>query len=255
MKVIKMKKMPKGRYKLTFDNGSDIILFEEVIINNLILMGKEIDNELYKKITGDNYKANPYHQALQYLGVRMRSREELTNYLLKKNDDEALVDETIKRLEHEGYIDDIAFAKAYLNDKLNLSNDGLNKIRRSLSNYKITDDIIDQAIDTVDKSQFNDKLDKLISKQIRLNTKYTGNMLKNRILNYLINLGYDSNLVLERLDNIDLKDSSNLEREYKKLYKKYSSKYSGYKLDMTIKQKLYQKGYDESEIYELTKKG
>ena len=35
---------------------------------------------------------------------------------------------------------------------------------------------------------------------------------------------------------------------YDTLYKKYSSKYEGYELDMIIKQKMYQKGYDISEI-------
>ena len=37
-------------------------------------------------------------------------------------------------------------------------------------------------------------------------------------------------------------------KEIQKLYKKYANKYTGYKLDMTIKQKLYQKGYSQEDI-------
>lgn len=253
MKVLKIKKLSKGRYKLTFDNGSNMTLYEEVIIKNLLLVGKETDLEAQSNIASDNYRALVYHQALQYIERRRRSKAEINEYLLKKEFDEVLIDETINRLEKEGYINDKEFAKAYINDKLHLSNDGINKIRRNLANYKVSESIVEQALHDIDMHDLNDKLDKLIIRQIRLNTKYTGNMLKNKILNYLINLGYDSDIILEKLGTHQFKNNSNIQREYQKLYNKYSKKYVGYKLDMTIKQHLFQKGYDAQEIESVIK--
>lgn len=253
MKVIGMKKMPKGRYKLTMDDSSDLILYEEVVINNVILIGKTIDKDLKDKIMLDNYRATPYQQALSYIDSRMRSREEIRNLLTKKGYEYDLIDDTISRLEKDGYINDEAFAKAYIRDKLTLSNDGINKIKRSLSNYGVSDNIIDNISISVDEEELHERVEKLIAKQLRLNKKYTGNMLKNRILNYLVNLGYDSGMILDHLNSQSFKDNSNIEKEYQKLYKKYANKYSGYKLDMTIKQHLYQKGYDASDIEKITK--
>jgi regulatory protein len=132
-----------------------------------------------------------------------------------------------------------------------MSNDGIGKIRKNLSNFNISEDIIGKVLSKVDLSMQNEKLDKLIDKQIRLNKKYTGNVLKSKILNYLINLGYEYDIVVNKLENIDLDSKSDIQKEYQKLYKKYSNKYSGYKLDMTIKQKLYQKGYEETSINAL----
>ena len=64
----------------------------------------------------------------------------------------------------------------------------------------------------------------------------------------MINLGYDKDEVLKKLESIDFSNNKDIQKEYQKLYKKYSPKYSGTKLDMVIKQKLYQKGYDISSL-------
>lgn len=253
MKVLKLKKMPKGRYKITTNEG-DFILYEEVIVNHLILVGKQIDDKLKEDIMLDNYKVSPYYQALQYLSTRMRSREELKTYLIKKNNEEKIVEDTIIRLTKEGYINDINFAKAYVNDHFNMSNDGTNKIRRGLTNFKINNDIIEEALLNISEDEINNKIDKLIEKQKKVNTKYSGSILKKRILNYLINLGYDADVILDRLNNFAFKDQGNIQKEYQSLYKKYAKKYSDYKLDMIIKQHLFQKGYDTSDIESIIKK-
>jgi regulatory protein len=251
MKITKIKKLTGGRYKLTLDNCRELTLYEDVIINNILLLGKEIDSQLLQKINDDNRESTIYNQALNYIDVRRRSREEIYLYLVKKNYDEHEINKIIDRLEKENYINDYDFALSYVDDKLNMSNDGIGKIRKNLSNFNISEDIIGKVLSKVDLSMQNEKLDKLIDKQIRLNKKYTGNVLKSKILNYLINLGYEYDIVVNKLENIDLDSKSDIQKEYQKLYKKYSNKYSGYKLDMTIKQKLYQKGYEETSINAL----
>jgi regulatory protein len=248
MKITKIKKISGGRYKLTLDDSKELVLYEDVIVKNILLLGKEIDSKLLNEINGDNLKSTIYNQALNYIDIRRRSREEIYNYLVKKNYDIDEIDRAIKRLEEENYINDYDFTVAYVNDKLNMSNDGINKIKKSLSNFKIEENIIDQVLSKIDLSSQDDKISKLIDKQTRLNNKYTGNMLKGKILNYLINLGYDRDIVLEKLESIDFNNKKDIQKEYQKLYKKYSNKYSGYKLDMTIKQKLYQKGYSEIDL-------
>jgi regulatory protein len=251
MKITKMKKISGGRYKLTLDDSRELTLYEDVIVNNILLLGKEIDNKLLDSINEDNMKSTIYNQALNYIDIRRRSREEIYNYLAKKNYSEMEIDRVIKRLEEENYINDYDFAIAYVNDKLNMSNDGINKIRRSLSNFKIEENVIDEVISKMDVSSQNGKIDKLIDKQIRVNSKYTGNVLKTKILNYLINLGYDRDSIIEKLENVSFDNKKDIQKEYQKLYKKYSNKYSGYKLGMTIKQKLYQKGYSEEDINKI----
>jgi regulatory protein len=248
MKITKMKKIPGGRYKLTLDDNKALTLYEDVIVKNILLLGKDIDSKLLNNINEDNMKSTIYNQALNYIDIRRRGREEIYNYLAKKNYDITEIDRVIKRLEEENYINDYDFTVAYINDKLNMSNDGINKIRRSLSDFKIEESVINEVLSKMDLSSQDDKIDRLINKQKRLNSKYTGNVLKSKILNYLINLGYDRDSILDKLENASFDNKKDIQKEYQKLYKKYSNKYSGYKLDMTIKQKLYQKGYSEVDL-------
>ena len=55
-------------------------------------------------------------------------------------------------------------------------------------------------------------------------------------------------MILSLINNYDFNNNSNAKKIYDDLYKKYSSKYEGYELDMVIKQKMYQKGYNMNEI-------
>jgi regulatory protein len=246
-----MKKLSGSKYKLIFDNKLELTLYEEVIVNNVLLIGKYIDNDLMDKIKIDNQRATIYNQSLSYIEVRRRSEEEIRSYLIKKGYNNQEIEECIVRLKKDDLINDYDFTIAYINDKLNMSNDGVNKIRKNLINFNISENIIDEVLSKVDFANQDEKIDKLINKQMRLNSKYTGNMLKNKILNYMINLGYDRDIIIEKIENMDFNSKSDINKEYQKLYKKYSNKYSGYKLDMTIKQKLYQKGYSEEDINKI----
>lgn len=254
MKIIKIKKMPKARYKITFDDGSDLIVYEEIIINHVLLTGKNVDDNLKRKIISDNDQALPYHQAINYINTKLRSREEIIAYLLKKGNKEDYVRKAITRLEDEGYINDEVFAKSFVNDKIHLSNDGIYKIRKGLERYKVDSDIIDKVISNVNDEASNSRIDKLISKQLRLNTKYTGKVLKNNIFNYLMNLGYDKDIILEKLEDYDFENNINIENEYNRLYRKYVKKYGGNKLDLVIRHHLFQRGYDVTDIENITNK-
>ena len=92
----------------------------------------------------------------------------------------------------------------------------------------------------------------MIIKKINANTKYTNNILKTKLLNHFINLGYEKNEILYLIEKNKSKnkinDKDNLEKEYKKIYEKYKNKYDEYKLKQIIKQKLYQKGYNIEQI-------
>ena len=68
-------------------------------------------------------------------------------------------------------------------------------------------------------------------------------VLKNKIVNDLINNGYSYDIIQKVINNYEFGNDSLLaKKEYDKLYKKLSRKYSGSELAYKIKEKLYQKG-------------
>ena len=169
MKINKFKKVGLNKYKIYFDNDV-LTIYEDVILKYNLLYKKEIDDTLLEKINMDNYKASIYDSALKYIGVRMRSEKEVNEYLLKKGFSLKDIDNTIEKLLSNGLLNDTNFAKSYINDKLYLTNNGPDKIKCELIKLGVEESIIDTLLKEIDNKLLNDKLCKIIDKEIKLNS-------------------------------------------------------------------------------------
>ena len=158
------------------------------------------------------------------------------------------------KLKNINLINDLEFTKAYINDKLILSKCGINKIKEDLINNNISIDIINSCIDDIDMSKFNDRLESLIIKKIKANKKYSNKELKQKLLIYFINLGYDRENILEIIDNNLGEDKTILEAEFYKQYNLLSLKYKDNELKNKLKQKLISKGFNYDEICSFIEK-
>ncbi len=251
MKIIKFKKVSLDKYKVYLDNNEIISLYEDVIVNNRLLLTKEIDEELLKKLTKENNSVNAYYVALKYISIRKRSKKEVVEYLNKKDIAEEMIEKVIDRLEKEGNINDFSFSKSYVNDSLLLTNKGPLRIKNELIKYGISKDIIEEALYDIDYEILKEKLFNLIDKQIKIR-KDSPSVLKLKLLNYFYNLGYEKDMILDELKKFNVKASiEQLQKEYNKLYRKYSRKYDGSELDFYINKKLYEKGYNSDDISKL----
>ena len=253
MKIIKFKKVSLDKYKVYLDNNEIISLYEDVIVNNRLLLTKEIDEELLKKLTKENNSVNAYYVALKYISIRKRSKKEVVEYLNKKDIAEEMIEKVIDRLEKEGNINDFSFSKSYVNDSLLLTNKGPLRIKNELIKYGISKDIIEEALYDIDYEILKEKLFNLIDKQIKIR-KDSPSVLKLKLLNYFYNLGYEKDMILDELKKFNVKANiEQLQKEYNMLYRKYSRKYEGNELEFYINKRLYEKGYNSEDISKIKK--
>ena len=253
MKIESIKKTG-SKYKILLDSGQVINTYEEVILNNGLLFHKYVSSNLLEKINEDTNHYKSYNKALDMINRRLRSEKEIEEYLRKSEVEENDIKEIVQNLKRIGLIDDRLFAKAYTNDKVNLSTDGPHKIRKYLENNNIKEEYINDAINSIDKEIINQKIDKIITKKINANTKYTPYLLKQKILTYLINLGYSREDITNRLENIKI-ETRDTTKEMEKIYNKLNKKYKDKELIYKLKSKLYTKGYTKEEIENfITKK-
>ena len=247
MKILKYKKI-KNKYKVYFDNDSSIDLYENTILNNNLLLKKDISESDLDKIKKDNEKEEIYERSLKYINIKMRSKEEIKKYLSKYKYNKSSIEYVIKKLENSKIINDELYIKAYIYDKINLSNDGPNKIKYYLLSEKMDENLINNYIDEIDEEVVKNKLNRLVDKKIKTIKNCSGNVLKQKITMYFINLGYSKEMIEEVLSNKNVDNSEEGVKLYNKLYNKYSKKYQGYELENLLRQKMYQKGFDLSEI-------
>lgn len=248
MKILKYEKKKNGMYQVFFDNDNNIDISEEIILKYNLLLKKDIDNSLIDKMLDENKIYIAYNLAIKYISIKMRSRKEIREYLSKKNIDYDSINEVIKILEKEKYLDDDSYAKAFVNDKMLLSNDGPNKIRSKLIELGINSNSINNALELFDYDLQKEKVTKMAKKLVEVNRNKSAALLKNKIITYLVNLGYDKSVINSVLSTIEIKNNKDIaKKEYEKIYNKLSRKYSGSDLEFRVKQKMYALGFNNYE--------
>lgn len=251
MKIDKYKKMANNKYKIYFTDCDTLITYDDVIINNGLLYKKDIDTDLYEKILEENKYYDVYNKCIKLISSRMRSVDEIEKYLSKMEVSKDDIESIINKLTNMGLLNDKMYVKAYVSDKINFTNFGPLKIKNELENMGIDSELIENELSRMDDKLLNDRVAKYIARKLKSNKK-SSYLFKEKMISDLINQGYSKELIINNLE--DIKVTSNIDSEYKKIYNKLSSKYEGYELIRNIKNKLYQRGYSKDEIESVIEK-
>lgn len=240
MKITKFKKVGRNKYKVFFNN-TDLILYEDIILKYDLLIKSDIDTDLLDKIILENRDYEVYDLALSYIEVKMRNRRELYKYLINKGFEEEIVNKTLNKIEDLGLLDKKSYITAFINDKVNLSNDGPYKIKNALLDLDFDEKDIDDYLYTIDREIWSNKLDKLINKKKSLMKSKSYYMFINKIKNDLFNLGYDKDMIDEKLSKIEYENGA-IDKDYQKCFKKFNGDKN------KIINSLLRKGYSYEEI-------
>lgn len=244
MKILKYDKKKNGMYQVFFDNGNNIDLHENIILKYDLLIKKEISSDTIEKMLDENQIYIAYDLSIRYISTKMRSKKEICEFLSKNNIDSKVIDKVIDMLTKEKYIDDNNYADCFVNDRIILSNDGPEKIRRKLHELGINDDAISLSLEKFNEEIQKEKIEKLATKQINVNRNKSNTLLKNKIIDYICSLGYYRSMVIDIVKGMEFCDDSDIaKKEYDKIYKKLSRKYSGDELEFKVKQKMNSLGF------------
>ncbi|MFR4157872.1 MAG: regulatory protein RecX [Bacilli bacterium] len=201
MKIEKYELTKKNIYNVYLSNGEVLELNGKVITDNELLIKKDIDNELYDKLKRDNTICILVNTSVKYIDRRLRSINELRDYLKNKEEDTIIIEEVIDKLIDYKYLDDDRFTKAFIKDKLNFTNWGDYKIKNELKRLGVNEEIIYNNMTSIDDNIFYERINKIIDKDISINKKYSGIKLKNKIYNHLLTLGYSKEKVISIINN------------------------------------------------------
>ena len=201
MRTEKYELTKKNIYNVYLSNGEVLELNGKVITDNELLIKKDIDNELYNKLKRDNTICILVDTSIKYIDRRLRSINELRDYLKNKEEDTIIIEEVIDKLIDYKYLDDDRFTKAFIKDKLNFTNWGDYKIKNELKRLGVNEEIIYNNMSNIDDNIYYERINKIINKDISTNKKYNGIKLKNKIYNHLLTLGYSKEKVISIINN------------------------------------------------------
>jgi len=253
MIIKKILKLKNNKYKIIFDDDV-IITYDNVILDNNLLFKKTLDKDLYNKIIKDTEYYDVYNKCVKYIMKSRKCEKQVVDFLNKFDISDLAKEKIINKLKEINLINDIEFVKAYINDKIYLSKNGINKIKKDLLSFNIDQNIIEDELNKIDKSYLYDILEKLIIKKINSNNKYSNKELRQKLLVEFTNLGYNRDDILNIIDNNISSDFDVALKEFNKQYNKLKIKYSGYELKTKLKQKMFSKGFSAEYINDLIEK-
>lgn len=250
MKIIKITRKKNGLYEIILSDKTSLSFYDDTIIKYNLLKPQEINQKELEEIILYNDEIKAFNIALKYITSKLRTKKEIIKKL--KDYDNVIVDKVIKKLENYGYLNDDLYIKSYVADQVNLKLNGPRKIKKDLVKLGFNVSKVKEVIDNYDKEIWTIKAKKVINKKINSNHKLSNNMLKNKLRNDLIKLGYDNGIIEICLEDIILNDDNDiLVSEFNKEYKKLIRKYDGNALNTKLKYNLYKKGFSLTEIDKL----
>ena len=137
MEIVKFKKNKDNSYNVIFNNDLSLRLYDDVIVKYNLLVNKELNDKLLKDITDYNDYLNGYYKAVKYIMKKLRSEQEVRNFLKKLEIKDSDINKLVDKLRHDGYINEYNYLRSYINDQINLTLNGPDKIRYNLEKLGI----------------------------------------------------------------------------------------------------------------------
>lgn len=160
----------------------------------------ELSQEYIEDIILEEEQIKTNNAALKFLGYRQRSEMEIRDKLKQKDFETNFIDNTIIYLKENGLINDLAFAEAFVKDKIHLNKHGPKKIKYDLYKKGISDNIIDQALEQDDTEY--ERAFELAKKKMYSYRNDDKNAQYRKLGGFLQRRGYSSSHVYNILDEL-----------------------------------------------------
>ena len=149
MKIFNIKKTGKNRYEIELEKKQKIKTFDTVILNNKLLLKKEISEELLEQIKQETKLAEVYENFLRFANKKLRNKREVKEKLEKYDITDIEKESIIKKLEDQGYFNEISYIRAFIHDKMTFSNDGPLKLQKDLLNMDFNPEEIESELEKI----------------------------------------------------------------------------------------------------------
>lgn len=229
---------------------------QDVLIEYRLKKGMTVTEEQWMEMMKKDDEKQAYKMALRFLAYRMRSKQEVVDYLKKRDIDVRTIEQVIAKLQNERYIDDEQFAHAYVQTQVNTTMKGPYVIYKELMDKGISEDVIAQAMERYTEDMQRHKAIKWVEKINKQSKKRSHQEQKAYIAQLLHMKGFPSHIVEMAKQHVTADDGTEWEALIyygEKAHRRYE-KYDRYTYEQKMKQALYRKGFSLSLIEQFLEK-
>jgi regulatory protein len=146
-------------------------------------------------------EAQILNKLFRYCSFQERSISDVNRQLTRYNAEGVLKEKIIRKLTEEGFLNEDRYAVSYTLGKLRSNHWGRVKIRLGLKQKSIDNQIINKALESIDKEEYFAIIDKLITRKSNSIQDKDIYIKKHKIARFIIGKGFESHLVWEKLNN------------------------------------------------------
>lgn len=188
MKITDIKQQVKrqGRYSVFVDEKYTFSLSESALLEQKIHIGQEVSPAELQAFKDASRLDKAYGLTLAYVARRQRSEWELRDYFRRKEIDEDASEQIMGRLKNFGYVDDLKFARSWVENRRLLKPVSRRRLMGELRQKHIADDVVRQVLEE-DEITDRDTLMDLVARK-RKQTRYQDDQ---KLMQYLGRQGYN----------------------------------------------------------------
>lgn len=188
----------KKKFHVSFDNGEEIKISEDTLVNFGLYKGQEVEEEFVENLKFEDEKSEALLLSYKFL-QRNKTKQQLIDYLYKNKIQRDIIDLVLPILEEKNYLNDEDYARRYLSDALNIKKYGKIKTRYMLMSKGIDKKIIEKVMEDYDyELEYMNALE-LIEK--RISKDETDSKIINSAKNYLQGRGFEFEIINFTLDD------------------------------------------------------
>ncbi|MCD8214548.1 MAG: RecX family transcriptional regulator [Clostridiales bacterium] len=185
---IQRQKNNEKRYSVYTDGKFSFGVSDIDLLYYKLKVGESLSEEKYREILEGNAYIRARETALRFLGCRMRTKREITDRLKRDGFSEEIINRVLSFSEEYGYVDDRAFAEAYIEEKRRLKGFGGIRLKRELYQKGISPEIIEELSEKLSDDD-TDIIKKAIDKKLKGKVPADRKELQ-RLYGYLMRKGY-----------------------------------------------------------------
>lgn len=160
--------------------------------------GKQEQNSILKEQLYAVKLEKAKNTALKYVSARMRTKQETITYLQAKNFSAELVQDTIAFLLQYQYLDDDAYCRAWIHDRIQFHPCGRLKMAAELLKKGLDIQFVQTSLETYFPLEEELKLAETAVRQ-KQNSSTGKKMTRNEMARFLYNRGYSSDVIAHML--------------------------------------------------------
>lgn len=187
MKITNIKQQVKhpDRCSVYVEGRYSFSLPDIEVSNRGLSIGLELTTDELEQLKQDALLSKAYNQALGLIARRPRSQWELETYLLRKGYDIDQTQHVVHRLTALSYVNDRAFAEAWVADRRTFKLVSRRRLRQELRAKRVSDEVIALVLNA-DETTDADALTELVAKK-RRQSRYQDD---SKLMQYLARQGF-----------------------------------------------------------------